>query len=385
MPGISGQHARLRPLLYTLVIALLVALGVPLSSGTPASAQEAAQPLAGQPIVGTWELKKNYSGGSWYYGDITILENGAAIHAEDIGSDITECLAKGGSAFGPIRGSGTEYVGKQTCGWINRSADAPEFTFTLSEDLQTLFVTKKIPSNFYFYLEYGLTTIDCGAGKTVLRSDVDAFITQIRNVATAEQTAYAEKNPCNPQLPTEPSLTKSATDIDAAFGLEYPPGKPNRGLEDFTKALNTPADLSFTPPVINYLDDKGRWATAFINISPIPTKFKDQFLAAVPPINSGKVSPFRRLHFNLTGMGDLDAAIRKGATLGYAPQSKNVTNWELYNVAGSARDRTTCNQWTDTPYLNIAGVGIIGVYLEVTCPVLPVDVTPAGPDGSPLP
>jgi hypothetical protein len=74
-------------------------------------------------------------------------------------------------------------------------------------------------------------------------------------------------------------------------------------------------------------------------------------------------------------MGDaaaLDKAMRLGS------KGLDVTDWWLYNVIASARDKTICNRWAEHSFP--LGVKIRG-YATVTCPKLPADLPPPDPSG----
>jgi len=217
-------------------------------------------------------------------------------------------------------------------------------------------------------------TWDCNKDGTadLTLDNVDQLLTDARAVnATDGQLRRINEDPCDPWIKPQPAEYGVAcfcddlfgNQYDAALSLDSPPGNPGRGLDHFTAWLNSALDLDLAP-VRNHKN----WFIVFKrNYSgPYPIAFKDQFLAAVPPASrtDAPPSPFRKIHFNLTGMGDttaLDQAMRDGS------RYNGITNWELYNVVASARHKTTCRNW-QAPTLPF---NPLGGYLEVTCPTLP--------------
>jgi hypothetical protein len=232
-------------------------------------------------------------------------------------------------------------------------------------------------------------TWDCNDDGTpdITMDDLDEMLTQAQELsATQEQVRRLNEEPCAPWIKPDtgtlvagiPGFEKT---YDAAFGLESPPGHPGRGLVNYTAWLNTLLDFQLTPDVYNYTD----WRDVFVakRYRPYPMTFKEQFLAAVPPLSrrDAPPSPFQGLHFNLTGMGgypDLVAAILRGSKGMPAPGSPGVTDWELYNVMATAAEKTKCNRWFER--MNLGGFEVEG-YIEVPCPPWPAGLGLPDPDG----
>ncbi|HXV94613.1 MAG TPA: hypothetical protein VD813_15015 [Pseudonocardia sp.] len=202
-------------------------------------------------------------------------------------------------------------------------------------------------------------------------SDLVASLTEIN--ATTEQLEHAAANPCSPALPVEPELTKSSH-AAVAFSLD---DNPKTGLDAYTNFLNTPADLGATPHVYNYKT----WAQVFVpmvadgELDEYPDSFEKGFLTAVPPRGSGRTSPFRDVFFNLSGIDDPEAAMRRGSR---GPRVGGFTNWELYNVIDRGLERTYCHRWRENVQF---GPTRWNGFFQVNCPPFPEGLARPGPDG----